>query len=356
MLIKAANDRRKDLDVLQALLAHPRATAQTRTRIEQEMRNIRAGAKGEAEAAYEIDFHHKPSRNWAVIHDLRIEHQGRVAQIDHLLINRVLEFWVCESKHFSEGVAVNEQGEFTAFYGGRAYGVASPIEQNRKHVAVLEKLMRSGIVQLPTRLGISLKPSFRSVVLVSKNARISRPKGTVDGIESVIKADALRKLIERDLDKESAVVTLLSMTKFVGQGTLEDFGRKVAKLHRPIAFDWAAKFGLGPMMPAAQPTSGGVVQAPGTVALAKSPESICEPVTAPATTDMHESRVSTSKLAARIGVKSTGEVLERLTIAGLLRREGERHVLTDKGATAGGVFIEKGRYAPYFLWPAEISL
>ncbi len=61
-------------------------------------------------AAYEIDFHHKASRNWAVIHDLRLEYRGRVAQIDHLLINRWLEFWVCESKHFSEGVAINEQG------------------------------------------------------------------------------------------------------------------------------------------------------------------------------------------------------------------------------------------------------
>jgi hypothetical protein len=119
LLIKAATDRSQDLNTLQALLAVPGITAPTRVLIDKEIRNIRAGAKGEAEAAYEIDFHHKASRNWAVIHDLRIEHQGRVAQIDHLLISRWLEVWVCESKHFSEGVAINEQGEFTGFYAGR---------------------------------------------------------------------------------------------------------------------------------------------------------------------------------------------------------------------------------------------
>ena len=138
MLIKAATDRSQDLETLQSLLASPSITASTRALVDKEIRNIRAGAKGEAEAAYEIEFHHKASRNWAVIHDLRIEHQGRVAQIDHLLINRWLEIWVCESKHFSEGVAINEQGEFTGFFAGRPYGVPSPLEQNRKHVAVLQ--------------------------------------------------------------------------------------------------------------------------------------------------------------------------------------------------------------------------
>lgn len=356
MLIKTADDRSSDLEALQALLAHPGATAQTRTRIEQEMRNMRAGAKGEAEAAYEIDFHHKASRNWAVIHDLRIEYQGRVAQIDHLLINRVLEFWVCESKHFSEGVAINEQGEFTAFYGGRGYGVASPIEQNRKHVAVLEKLMGSSIVQLPTRLGIPIKPSFRSVVLISKNARISRPKGKMEGFDSVIKADQFRKLIERDIDETPGAMALLSIAKIIGPDTLEGFARQVAKLHRPAAFDWIAKFGLSALLPLTQPVGGSVVaQVPG-AAMKKSSAVACAPVAASANADPHEGRVSTSKLAPRIGAKSTGEVLERLTIAGHLRREGEGHVLTEKGTCAGGVFVEKGRYAPYFLWPTNLSL
>ena len=60
--------------------------------------------KGEAEAAYEMEFHYGASKNWMVLHDLRLECEGRVAQIDHLLLNRFLEIYVCESKRFSEGV------------------------------------------------------------------------------------------------------------------------------------------------------------------------------------------------------------------------------------------------------------
>ena len=37
---------------------------------------------------------------------------------------------------FSEGVAVDDFGEWTRFYERRAFGTGSPIEQNRKHIAV----------------------------------------------------------------------------------------------------------------------------------------------------------------------------------------------------------------------------
>ena len=149
MLLKPADDKNPDLQALQALSQRPDATAEQRKRIEQEIRNIQSGIRGEQEAAYEIEFHYGKSRNWMSIHDLRLECEGRVAQIDHLLINRVLECYVCESKRFAEGVAINDQGEFTAFFNGRAYGVPSPLEQNRRHIAVLESVFKTGQVPLP---------------------------------------------------------------------------------------------------------------------------------------------------------------------------------------------------------------
>ena len=33
---------------------------------------------------------------------------GRVAQIDHLVIYRLPDTWVLESKHFAEGVSIND--------------------------------------------------------------------------------------------------------------------------------------------------------------------------------------------------------------------------------------------------------
>lgn len=118
--IKAAADRIADVGALERLLDRPDVAAATRKRIEAEIRQIQAGAKGEAGAAYEIEVW--PSKNWATIHDLRIEVDGLVAQIDHLILNRLAEVWVCESKHFADGVSVNEHGEWQRWWHARAAG------------------------------------------------------------------------------------------------------------------------------------------------------------------------------------------------------------------------------------------
>lgn len=337
MLIKTSEGSTRDVEILESMLARPGLTGPTRTRIEHEIRTIRAGAKGEAEAAYEIDFHHGSSRNWAVIHNLRLEWQGRVAQIDHLLISRWLDIWVCESKHFSEGVAINEHGEFTAFFGGKPYGIASPIEQNRKHVAVLQAVLNSSVVQLPSRLGMSLRPRLRSVILVSKGARINRPKMAVDGVDTVIKTDTLRTLIEQDIDKESVASTLLSATKVVSSETLESLATQLARLHRPIQFNWQGKFGLDAPHASAPATK------PATVVLA--------------TPDQTPSnKLTTSKLAAKLGIKGTAQMLEKLVAAGYLDGSGEQHALTPRGLACGAEFIARSRFGAYFLWPADLSL
>lgn len=241
MFIKEADDKKSQIASLETLGARRDVSPDVHKRIEQEIRNIRAGIKGEEESAYEINFNFGTTKNYAVIHDLRIECEGRVAQIDHLLIGRFLDIWVCETKNFSEGIAINEQGECSRFYNNKPYGMASPFEQNKKHIIVLESLFKTGMVQLPKRLGFSIKPRMTSIVLVSKNARISRPKTKIAGVESIIKSDQFRSLIDRAGDSDNNPLT---MTKLIGTDTLESFARNISGQHKSIAFNWAARFGL----------------------------------------------------------------------------------------------------------------
>lgn len=247
MLIKQADDKTRDIQTLTELASRSDVTPNVRQRIEQEIRNIRSGMKGEAEAAYEMEFHYAASKNWMVIHDLRLECEGRVAQIDHLLINRFMEIYICESKRFGEGIAINEHGEFAAFYAGKPYGVPSPIEQNKRHMAVLEAVFKSGQVAPPKRLGFTITPSLSGLVLVSQTARISRPKAKLAGLDQVIKNDQLKARIDKDIDKDNNILTA---AKIVGKDTLEDFARRLAASHKQISFDWAAKFGLPAIAPA----------------------------------------------------------------------------------------------------------
>lgn len=246
MLIKAADDKQPQIDALQALLARPDVDAETRTQIDREIKTTRAGAKGERDAAYEIDFHYAKKPNRVVIHDLRLEVDGRVAQIDHLIIDRFLTIWVCESKHFAEGVGVNEHGEWVAFWGGRARGIPSPIEQNRRHIAVLQDVFDQKLIEPNKRLGMTIRPQFKNVILVSNNARISRPKGktaaaSVDGLDRVVKVEKLPSMITKDID-EAHIVSVLP--RLVGSETIERLGRDLVALHRPMTVDWAARFGL----------------------------------------------------------------------------------------------------------------
>ena len=251
MLIKSADDKQPDIAILNGLMARQDLDPATRRRIETELRRVRAGIKGEREAAYEIEFHYGANPNRMTIHDLRLEVDGRVAQIDHLLIDRLLGIWVCESKYFSEGVAVDDLGEWAGFHQGRPYGIGSPIEQNKKHIAVLNDVFVKHLVEPPKRLGITIKPELRSLVLVSKEARISRPKtkaarAGIPGLDSVIKVDQLKTLLDKALEAKG----IGTFRRLVGKGEVEKFARDLAALHQPASIDWAAKFGLASEVPA----------------------------------------------------------------------------------------------------------
>ncbi|CAG4968819.1 nuclease-related domain-containing protein [Novilysobacter luteus] len=229
MLIKAADDQKSRLEALEA---RAREGGPNALRIEQELRARRAGERAEREAAYLIDFDYAASPNWAVIHDLRIEHAGRVAQIDHLLINRWMDIYALETKSFHSGVKINDDGEFLRWnnYRKTYEGMASPLQQSERHIQVLRDVVAG--IALPTRLGVRIAPAFHSFVLVSPNAKIYRPKRF--DTSRVIKADQLKKAIWRDIDSENGLIALLkTAAKIVSGDTIEYVARQLAALHQP---------------------------------------------------------------------------------------------------------------------------
>jgi Nuclease-related domain len=253
MLLKSADDRGADLRSLEALRARPGLDPRTQRAIDDELWSIRLGAKAEADAAYQLDFDLRDNENWVVIHDLRIDLDGRVAQIDHLVISRLFEVFVCESKSYTGGVKVNDQGEWSTYRDRRPIGIPSPVEQNRRHIKVLEEVIERGLIKLPRRI-VTLKPSFKNIVLVSPGGLISRPRKKLPELDSVVKVDQFRTYL---LDREISDRQIL---KLVGSDTLEAFGRQLVALHRPAAVDWSAKLGIPTAAPvpaqAATPTPG----------------------------------------------------------------------------------------------------
>ena len=259
MIIKTSDERSHDVSALEALRLRSDLSGAQRKDVEKELIALRSGLKGEREAAYQIDFYCDSSDNYAVIHDLRIEHNGQVAQIDHLVIGRFLTGFVCETKYWSNGISINEHGEFTAHYGSKRIGIPSPIAQNARHIKVLENLLTTDKVLRPKRLGVKLPFVWKPVTLVSTGATISRPRGEAgDAFSDVIKAD---QFFDHMQSHFKANTSTLMLGKVISTDTLRKVTQSIANLHTPITMNYAAKFGINPR-PAARQTAPPVTEQP----------------------------------------------------------------------------------------------
>jgi hypothetical protein len=239
MLIKSKDGRLEDIQELNRLLSL-NISAKQRFSIERELKCLASGERNEQNSAYYLDFSYKDSLNWALIHDLRIEHRGRVAQIDHLLINRFLDVYVLESKNYYYGIKITEEGEFLVWSGKGYQAVESPFEQNQRHIQALQSSVDDRNLA-PKRLGFAIPINFRNVVLVSPTSNVLKPKAATFDLSTVIKADAFVSVVDKIMDKKS----IIEAPKLVGSDTLRDFSEKLARLHRPGSIDYAAKFGIG---------------------------------------------------------------------------------------------------------------
>jgi hypothetical protein len=211
--------------------------------IERELKAIRSGVYGERDSAYYIDFYFGDSKNWAVIHDLRLEHKGQVAQIDHLLINRFFDVYVLESKNYSYKLKITPEGEFQVYYGKEYIGIPSPIEQNKRHIHLLDLFLKSHNI-LPKRIGVSIRPRFKNLILVSPKSIITRPPDKKFDTSCVIKVDTLRTRIDREVDKWHPLTNFTTISKYCSSSTLVRTAKRLAAFHRPQRVDYRAKFGL----------------------------------------------------------------------------------------------------------------
>lgn len=257
MIIKPPDDPAPLLARLEALAAGSGPAA---TRAAAELKNRRAGLRAENQAQFLIDDQLRKSENWMVIHDLRLEHEGRVAQIDHLLIGRMLNCYVLETKSFHQGIKINESGEFLRWNGfqKKYEGMPSPLAQNDRHVEILRQVVET--LNLPTRLGIKLRLDYSPLVLVSNNAQIIRDSRYDSS--RVLKMDQLFAAMGKDFDKQSNFSILRSVAKVVSTETLADIARQLAARHAPLHAEDLVGSDTAPSSPAPRPPTPSPVASP----------------------------------------------------------------------------------------------
>jgi hypothetical protein len=229
MLIKSADDKSKRLALLQDLQKSSLLDARQKEWLRVELRNLSAGIRGEREAAFHLDGHYKDGQNNVLLHDLRFQIDGEVAQIDHLVINRTGYMVLIETKNYSGDLEVNAHGEFTVRYGRERYGIPSPYEQSRRHARILGKLLE--------RLDISIRtdklPEFHNVVLMHPQAIIERPDAKEFDTSFLIKADQFRAWHEKLVDRIGTGAVLKAMLNIRSPDTIREWGEKLKRQHRP---------------------------------------------------------------------------------------------------------------------------
>jgi hypothetical protein len=252
VIIKTRDSKKADFAELNFLAKRLDLNAQQLAGIQQVIHNLTEGDEGEKDSAYQIDLHLKDSKDWAVIHDLRIEHNGFVAQIDHVLISRWLEIYVVETKHYNAtSLEFNEMGECTATYPQKGkIGIDNPLKQNNNHIFLFKSLCKT--LPLPKYLGISFNPYFESIVLVSNSNRIFRPKGF--DTNNVIKTEQIIEYLgARSMIKQSFGAKLRKFYRKIDEPTLKAVAELLIGQHRPMKTNYKEKFKINDLSPSVKP-------------------------------------------------------------------------------------------------------
>jgi len=250
MLLKSADDKSKRLALLVELQSSANLDADQKRWLRDESIRLQRGIQGEKDAAHYLDSHFKDGRNHVVMHDLRFVVDGQVAQIDHLVLNRMGHMYLIETKNFSGNVDVNEHGEFSVQYGRERFGIPSPLEQSRRHEPVLAKLLE----QLGLSGRIDRRPDFHHVVMFHPKAIIKRPEAKRFDTSFLIKADQFPTWHAKFADQVGAGTVLRGLFNMRSLDTMIEWGEKLIRQHRPADLLALPAFMQPKVVSAAQPT------------------------------------------------------------------------------------------------------
>lgn len=257
MILKQADDKQADIDILHNLASQASSTRQ-RTDVQSEIDNIVAGMRGEQDASYYLDQEFRHREDAVVIHDLRIEEEGDVAQIDHLVISRRRQAFVLETKALKATISCNDAGEWEAVYGRDRYPIASPLEQCKRHAAVLRRWLG--------RRETALREVI-PVVLVAPTTKLGQRASAHDDPD-IVKSDLFPRWYEQKTSA-SATHVVQKGQEMMSEDELAGIGFRLIKAHTPIQFDWRRRFGFPSLVEADTPAVPTQAKAP--------PASLSEP-------------------------------------------------------------------------------
>ena len=197
VFIKEDSNAAEQVEALKEL--YGKATEKAKIQIEQDIKYISYGIKGEEQIAFELKNSHMPMY---VLHDLYLEFEALSAQIDYLIITRKGIF-VIECKNLFGDITVNNNGDFVRSMnlGGKVVkeGIYSPITQNKRHLEIIRQVRGQDKGTL-TRVFFEkcFDEIYHSIVVLANPKTILNTKYAPKEVkDQVIRADQLIEYIKK---------------------------------------------------------------------------------------------------------------------------------------------------------------
>lgn len=171
----------------------------------------KAGDEAELQMAHYLKRAFGSDPNVHVFNNLRLEHEGEVAQIDHLIFHRA-GFILIESKSVTSSVRINERDEWAREWNGKWSGMRSPVLQARRQADLLRALLQANKVELRNKMLFGLKQGGFSGFLMDVVVAIS-DRGVIQyrgQLEDVKKADQVPDHVKSLMHSHNRAANLLS--------------------------------------------------------------------------------------------------------------------------------------------------
>ena len=165
-----------------------------------------SGRKAEEQMAFYLRRFFGSSADVDVLNYLRIDLNGEVAQMDHLVLHP-FGLLIVESKSVSDGVQITDDGQWMRWFNRKPSGMASPITQAQLQGKLLKGLLEKTVKQK----GFFEQIRLDVLVAISDGGTITWPKS--GALPEVCKADQVPDRINtrieqfRKLRKEPDILT-----------------------------------------------------------------------------------------------------------------------------------------------------
>ncbi|WP_412851432.1 nuclease-related domain-containing protein [Ectothiorhodospira shaposhnikovii] len=307
--------------------------------------------------------------NVVILHDLRLEHEGRFVEFDHLLINRNLQITLVDSVLVGCGsLRITATGDSLIWSEENNRWLTAyrqPLQELEEKAQILGQILDAG--WWPKRMGIRLAHPIETCLVLDDHDRIVLDDPDAYASRVIKMGDFLPWYSKQRMKTpitQGAKALMQRAVNRVDLNSLERIGFDLADRHHAAPLDYYERLGLDQVAPispddhpAPEEEEMADIPAIETPAVEPEPEPEPEPKPHPKTAagkkntaPADEDRQPSSRIAAALKLK-TPEFLAEMESRGLLKKNQKDQLeLTPAGRKLGGKVKGRGGNRS-FSWP-----